>query len=95
MSPRSKKDPLEHDIFALVHDAGPVALEILRTLGLNDEGGGELFEHFKDFAGDEGPIDIADDEFPRVMDVATHAYAIGIAVGLLLRPKLFAKGGAR
>jgi hypothetical protein len=24
-----------------------------------------------------------------------HAYAIGIAVGLLLRPELFGKGGAR
>jgi hypothetical protein len=92
-SPRSNSGDL--DFFTLVHDAGPVALEILRTLGLNDEGGGDLYGLFAKFAGDDDPIEIADDEFPRVINHVMHAYAVGIAVGLLLRPELFAKGGAR
>jgi hypothetical protein len=90
-----KRDPLEHDFFTLVPDAGPVAIEILRTLGLNHDGAGDLFEHFTKFAGEDDPIEIADEEFPRVINLAMHAYAVGIAVGLLLRPELFAKGGAR
>jgi hypothetical protein len=88
-------NPLEHDFFTLVPDARPVALEILQTLGLKDEGAGDLFGHFTKFADDDDPIEIADDEFPRVVNIAMHAYAVGIAVGLLLRPELFAKGGAR
>jgi hypothetical protein len=91
---RTKTSDL-HDFLTLVRDARPVALEILTTLGLQEDGAGDLLEQFTKFAGDDGPIEIADDEFPRVIDLAMHAYAIGIAVGLLLRPELFGKGGAR
>jgi hypothetical protein len=90
------------DVFLrLIQAARPIALRCLGH-GLNDEDG-ELFEIIKQFAEpftDDHPIAIADDEFPRVIELALRGYVLGVAVGLLLNPLAFqapdaADGGAR
>jgi hypothetical protein len=51
--------------------------------------------HVKELLGDT-PRQLTDEQIKKSVDDALHAaYAIGIAVGLLLRPNAFAKGGAR
>jgi hypothetical protein len=85
------------DLIALVRTARPIALQCLvEGLGEHDETLFTTIEQFtRESVGDDRPLEIGDDEFPRLIDLALHAYAVGIALGLLLRPELFAKGGTR
>jgi hypothetical protein len=99
MKRRTPSDEGEIDLVSLVRQARPIAAVIFTTIGGLTEHDGDLFEALNTFTqnstGDDAPIEIGDDEFPRVIALALHAYAVGIAFGLLLRPDVFAKGGAR
>jgi hypothetical protein len=45
--------------------------------------------------GHDGPKHLDEEGYTALFEALDAAYAIGIAVGLLLRPDVFAKGGAR
>jgi hypothetical protein len=49
----------------------------------------------KTLIGHDGPKHMDEEGFTALFEALDAAYAIGIAVGLLLRPELFASGGAR
>jgi hypothetical protein len=50
-----------------------------------------------DLVGHDGPADVVggEGELAKIYECEEAAFAIGIAVGLLMRPEAFDKGGAR
>jgi hypothetical protein len=91
----SRLTPRQHaaeDFFSLVQEARPTALDLLTSLGLSDHDG-TLFatiEHFtQQSLEDERALHLREDECKRVIEVVYHAYALGIAFGLLIDPVAF------
>ena len=81
-------------MFTLVGRARALALDLLLD-GLTDADG-TLYERLEKHVGIPTPIGVTDDdEYLKVIAVGKGAFAIGIAVGLLLHPDVFKTGGAR
>jgi hypothetical protein len=86
------------DISAFVRQARALARELLvdgLDVALDD---GTLYGRLEEHIGIRTPIRVIHDkEFLKVVAIGEGAFAIGIAVGLLLRPDAFTdvKGGAR
>jgi hypothetical protein len=89
---------LKADIQTQVCLAAPLARSLV-MLGLSDVEGVcnpsnmDLPFHIEELIGHDGPS-CDDKEFPRLGESQQAAFALGIAVGLLLRPDAFT-GGAK
>jgi hypothetical protein len=84
-------------IAGLVRRAQSMAPDVVLEEGVGDSATSEftvegLVENLIGHGGPDGLNDTQSSAYTAALDAA---YAFGIAVGLLLRPELFAKGGAR
>jgi len=84
-------------IAGLVRWAQSLAPDIVLNEGVGD---GETSQFtvkglVEDLIGHGGPDGLNDTQMSAYTEALDAAYAFGISVGLLLRPELFAKGGAR
>jgi hypothetical protein len=84
-------------IAVLVRRAQGMASAFVLTEGVGDSDttGFTVEGVVEDLIGHHGPDDLNDTQMSAYTEALEAAYAFGIAVGLLLRPELFAKGGAR
>jgi hypothetical protein len=95
-APRRQSVPTPSgDLAEYVRRAQPLALELVRD-GLDVIDADETLEsHIELIIGHNGPKDLDDDGVSKFIQALEAAYAIGLAVGMLVRPELFAKGGTR
>jgi hypothetical protein len=93
MSKSKQKSPtrFKGDIYARVRQAQPIARKVLRE-GLDDQ-----HSEFADLVPCDEPLSEGrtDDDVAKLVVWTDAVFVIGIAVGLLLRPEAFDKGGAR
>ena len=81
---------LSGDIFARVRQMAPVARKLLIE-GFDDD----RIEFTMDLPCKEPVVGDSDENVRQFVEWTQTVYAVGIAVGLLLRPETFGTGGAR
>lgn len=103
MTPRASAKPSSADVddlAALVRRAQPIARDLILN-GLDDNPGLAYLVDFtveglvEELIGHQGPVvefgEFGDENMTKYVQFLTGAYAIGIAVGILVRPEAFAK----
>jgi hypothetical protein len=86
---------LKADLATQVREATPIARELIVNGPMDTRNGDDdVMIRVKALIGHEGPETDREGDTELMMEALYTAYAIGIAVGLLLRPELF-QGGAR
>jgi hypothetical protein len=94
---RSPPTAPDNDLVTLVQKARPIAHEIvIEGFDLTATAERNVPVFIEELIGHNGPPDLDGERLTQFVDATEAAYAIGIAVGLLLRPEIFEKpGGVR
>ena len=97
MTRHTKTSTAAPTIASLVRRAQSMAPDVVLQEGVGDSdtSGFTVEGLVEDLIGHHGPDGLNERQMSAYTDALDAAFAFGIAIGLLLRPEVFQKGGAR